>query len=150
MNWLKKDCVLVPIDFSDISYQAIPVAKTYIEEPSVLKIIHVLSPMHPADPAAMWDTLKDDERMQKVQSFLKKKIYDLGYGTADVEVRIGDPGTNISDYAAEVKADLIVMPSHGERGFIRQLLIGSVAERVVRQAHCPVLVLKPSAEGEEN
>ncbi|MGD1863453.1 MAG: universal stress protein [Phormidesmis sp.] len=149
MNWLKKDSVLVPIDFSDISYQAIPIAKTYIEETSVLKIIHVLSPLHPADPAAMWDTLKDDERKQKVQSFLRKKIYDLGYGAVDIEVTIGDPGTKISDYAAEIEADLIVMPSHGERG-LRQILIGSVAERVVRQAHCPVLVLKSSAKAKKD
>lgn len=146
MSWLKKDCVLVPIDFSDVSYQAIPVAKAYIEETAALKIIHVLSPLHPADPAVIWDTLKDDERKQNVQSFLRKKIHDLGYGTADVEVRIGDPGTHISDYAAEIEADLIVMPSHGERGLLRRILVGSVAERVVRQAHCPVLILKSPGE----
>lgn len=142
MSRLKKDSVLVPIDFSDFSYQAIPIAKTYIEETSVLNVIHVLSPLHPADPAAMWDTLKDDERKQKVQSFLGKKVYDLGYGVINVEVRIGDPGMQISDYAKEIEADLIVISSHGERGFL-QNLIGSVAERVVRRAHCPVLVLKP-------
>ncbi|MEL7227541.1 MAG: universal stress protein [Cyanobacteria bacterium J06576_12] len=141
MHCIKQESVLVPIDFSDVSYQAIPIAKSYVEETSVLKVIHVLSPLHPADPAAMWDTLKDDERKQKVQSFLRKKIYDLGYGTVEVEVRIGDPGTQISDYAAEIGSDLIVIPSHGERG-LRQILVGSVAERVVRQAHCPVLVLK--------
>lgn len=143
MNWLKKDSVLVPIDFSDISYQAIPVAKTYIEETTVLNVIHVLSPLHPADPAAMWDTIKDDERKDKVQSFLRKKIYDMGHGSVHVEVRLGDPGTQISEYAAKINADLIVIPSHGERN-LRTLLVGSVTERVVRQAPCPVLVLKPT------
>ena len=47
----------------------------------------------------------------------------------------------ITELAAELKADLIVLPSHGRTG-LKRLLIGSVAERVVRLAHCPVLVLR--------
>ena len=53
----------------------------------------------------------------------------------------GDPGHEIVKYAEEIDADLIVIPSHGRTGLTR-LLIGSVAERVVRLAHCPVLVLR--------
>jgi nucleotide-binding universal stress UspA family protein len=53
----------------------------------------------------------------------------------------GDPGIEIAQYAEEIKADAIIMPSHGRRG-LKRLLIGSVAERVVRLAHCPVFVLK--------
>ena len=53
--------------------------------------------------------------------------------------RIGDPGTKIVEYAREIKADLIVMPSHGRTG-IKHLLLGSVAERVIRLAECPVMV----------
>ena len=47
--------------------------------------------------------------------------------------------------ADEWGADLIVMPSHGRSG-VKRLLIGSVAERVVRLAHCPVLVLRDEIE----
>ena len=47
----------------------------------------------------------------------------------------------IADFAQEKKAELIVLPSHGRTGLTR-LLLGSVAEKVVRLAHCPVLVLK--------
>ena len=57
------------------------------------------------------------------------------------QVQFGDPGHGITDYAEEVGADVIVMPSHGRTG-LRRLLIGSVAERVLRLAHCPVLVLR--------
>ena len=46
------------------------------------------------------------------------------------------------NFAKSEGADLIVIPSHGY-GFFKHLLLGSVAERVVRLAHCPVLVLKP-------
>ena len=51
-------------------------------------------------------------------------------------IREGDPGLIIADYADEVHADLIVMPSHGYHG-VKRLLLGSVAERVLRHANCP-------------
>ncbi|MEO1401008.1 MAG: universal stress protein [Cyanobacteria bacterium J06635_1] len=141
MSWLKKKSVLIPIDFSDLSYQAIAPAKEYVENLSCLKLIHVLSPLHPADPAAMWDTLSDDERKQKVREFLHNKLSEIGYEGVQIEVAIGDPTTKIVDYAKETEADLIVMPSHGRKG-VSRFLLGSVAERVVRLSPCPVLILK--------
>ncbi len=141
MSWLKKKCVLIPLDFSEWSYQAIAPAKEYVEDISSLKIIHVLAPLHPADPAAMWDTLNEEERKQKVQEFLHNKLKEMGYDGIQIGVTVGDPSTEIVDYAKEIEADLIVMPSHGRKG-VSRFLLGSVAERVVRLSHCPVLILK--------
>ncbi len=141
MSWLKKQSVLIPTDFSELSYQAIAPAREYVEDVLSLKLIHVLAPLHPADPAAMWNTLSDDERKQKVRAFLRKKLRLMGYEGAQVAVAIGDPPTKIVDYALETKADLIVMPSHGRKG-VSRFLLGSVAERVVRLSPCPVLILK--------
>ncbi|EDX86440.1 universal stress protein family, putative [Synechococcus sp. PCC 7335] len=141
MNWLKKKTVLVPTDFSESSYEAIAVAKAYVEDASGLKIIHSLSPLHPADPAAMWDTLTDDERKQKVHDFLSKKMDELGYSGVHVEITLGDPATQVIEYAEKIGVEMIIMPSQGRKGLSR-FLIGSVAERVIRSAHCPVLVLK--------
>lgn len=141
MSWLKKKCVLIPLDFSEWSYQAIAPAKEYVEDISSLKIIHVLAPLHPADPAAMWDTLNEEERKQKVQEFLHNKLKEMGYDGIQIGVKVGDPSTEIVDYAKEIEADLIVMPSHGRKG-VSRFLLGSVAERVVRLSHCPVLILK--------
>ncbi len=59
----------------------------------------------------------------------------------NVEILIGDPGHEIANYAEELDAGLVVVASHGQTG-LRHLLLGSVAERVVRLAKCPVLVLK--------
>lgn len=141
MSWLKRTSVLIPIDFSDLSYQALGPAKELVDDVSALKLIHVLAPLHPADPAAMWDTLNDEDRKQKVQNFTHKKLSELGYGDLSIEVVIGDTTSKIVDYAQEIDADLIVMPSHGRKG-ISRFLIGSVAEQVVRLSHCPVLILK--------
>ncbi len=141
MSWLKKKSVLVPIDFSEWSYSAIAPAREYVADESALKLIHVLTPLHPADPAAMWNTLDNEQRKQKVKSFLGSKLDEMGYKEIQIEVAIGDPSTQIVDYAKEIEADLIVMPSHGRKGMSR-FLLGSVAERVVRLSPCPVLVLK--------
>jgi nucleotide-binding universal stress UspA family protein len=59
---------------------------------------------------------------------------------------IGDAGIEVTEMAKEQDVDLIVVPSHGRRGFQRMLL-GSVAERIARLAPCPVLLVKqPSQE----
>ena len=141
MSWLKKKSVLVPVDFSELSYSAIAPASEYVEDLSSLKIIHVLSPLHPADPAAMWNTLSDLDRMNKVKEFLQDKLKEMGYEKLEINIAIGNPSAEIVKYAQETETDLIVMPSHGHKG-ISQLLLGSVAERVVRLASCPVLILK--------
>ncbi|MEM1255095.1 MAG: universal stress protein [Cyanobacteria bacterium P01_H01_bin.21] len=141
MSWLKRTSVLVPIDFSDLSYQALEPAKEHVKDISALKLIHVLSPLHPADPAAMWDTVSDEDRKQKVRAFTRNKLSEMGYGEIHIEVVIGDTTSKIVDYAQEIDAGLIVMSSHGRKG-VGHFLMGSVAEQIVRLSHCPVLILK--------
>ena len=141
MSWLKRKSVLIPIDFSDLSYQALAPATEMVEDSASLRLIHVLAPLHPADPAAMWDTVSNEERKKKVEAFTHEKLQEMGYDSIPVAVMIGDPTSKIVDYAQEIDADLIVMPSHGRKG-VSRFLLGSVAEQVVRLSHCPVLILK--------
>ena len=72
---------------------------------------------------------------------MREKLADKKYAGVQMKVSFGDPGSEIAAFAKTEKADLIVLPSHGRTG-LRHLLIGSVAEKVVRLAHCPVLVLR--------
>lgn len=141
MSWLTKKSVLVPIDFSELSYQAVAPARDFVEDETSLTLIHVLAALHPADPAAMWNTLDDEQRKEKVKAFLKEKSGAMGYENVQIEVKVGDPSTEIIDFAKDIAADLIVLPSHGNKG-ISRFLLGSVAERVVRLSSCPVLVIK--------
>lgn len=141
MSWLTKKSVLIPLDFSELSYEAIAPAREYVEAETSLTLIHVLTPLHPADPAAMWNTLDNEQRKQKVTEFLAQKLGEMGYKEVQIEVAIGDPSTEIIDCAKEIDSDLIVMPSHGRKG-VSRFLLGSVAERVVRLSPCPVLILK--------
>jgi nucleotide-binding universal stress UspA family protein len=59
-------------------------------------------------------------------------------------VDVGDPATSIVQAAKEENVDLIVMSTHGRSG-IKGLFFGSVAEKVVRSAECPVLTIKPKS-----
>jgi nucleotide-binding universal stress UspA family protein len=143
MNWLPKDKVLVPVDFSEPSLDAVQTALQMVEDPIRLHVIHVLPRMHPMDPGYMWNELDDEERIEKATAALREKLVEHGAEGTQPHVCIGDAGKEVVDYAAKEGAELIVIPSHGYRG-IRHAMLGSVAERVVRLAHCPVLVLRRS------
>ncbi|HCK41739.1 MAG TPA: hypothetical protein DHW22_08920 [Planctomycetaceae bacterium] len=96
--------------------------------------------------ACVFAHLKFLETHPSPPSFLACKLLKFKWGvwilapslaSREKIFRGGDPGHNITDYAKEIGAGLIVMPSHG-RTRLKRMLIGSVAERVVRLAHCPV------------
>jgi nucleotide-binding universal stress UspA family protein len=54
----------------------------------------------------------------------------------------GDPVDRITEIAKEKNSDLIIISTHGAKG-LEKILLGSVAERVLKRAHCPVLVMNP-------
>jgi nucleotide-binding universal stress UspA family protein len=65
--------------------------------------------------------------------------------SVDTVVRTGNPADEIVSLARSEKADLVMMTTHGRRGFMR-FMLGSVAEKVVRTSPCSVLVVRPSEE----
>lgn len=141
MTWLPKKNVVVPVDFSDDSLAAIDTALELVGSASQIHAIHVLPMLTVADPGVVWEPVDDESRRSHAEDALRQRLSDERHRGMKIEVSIGDPGHEIADYAQAQQAELIVMPSHGRTG-IRRMLIGSVAERVVRLAHCPVLVLK--------
>jgi nucleotide-binding universal stress UspA family protein len=67
-----------------------------------------------------------------------------GKARYEVDIMMGDPGVEVLQAAKRWGANLIVMATHGRRG-LRHLVLGSVAEHVVREASCPVLTVSPKA-----
>lgn len=144
MSWIKQK-VVVPIDFSDDSFAAVDVAREIAASPDQVHLVHVLPDLVPVDPSDdAWQTLNDDSRIKQAHLDLNRRLTDEKYAAMPRKVFIGDPGHLITNFARELDADLIVMPSHGRTGLAR-MLIGSVAERVLRLAHCPVLILRKKA-----
>ena len=141
MSWLPRKTVVVPIDFSDGSFAAMDAAAELADEPTHLHAVHVLPVLEPTDPGVIWSTIDDESRRRNAGEALREELAKRGHQRMEITIRFGDPGHEIARYAEETAAGLVVISSHGQNAFAR-LLIGSVADRVVRLAHCPVLVLK--------
>ncbi|MFP4132959.1 MAG: universal stress protein [Halothece sp.] len=141
MSLFKRDRVLVPIDFSESSFQALEEAIQEMENPEKVHILHVLRPLNPGDPGIIWHTVDNDTRRRHVEKTFYKRFPEPEYKKAPFNVEIGKPERKILDYAKKKDIQLIIIPSHAHKG-LNRFALGSVAERVVRQASCPVLVLR--------
>ncbi|NOY42995.1 MAG: universal stress protein [Planctomycetes bacterium] len=144
MTALKYNSVLVPSDFSDQAHDAVDTGLAMAGEASRLTVIHVAPPLNTlsvGDPAVAWQTVSDETRSEHLYHEINRVFRDDKYKGLKTFVAFGNPADEITRYAEKNNVDLIVLPSHGRTGLAR-LMIGSVAERVVRLAHCPVLVLR--------
>jgi nucleotide-binding universal stress UspA family protein len=139
MAWPNRKSVLVPVDFGDASFEALEESLTMVEEPGHVHMIHVV-PNLEGEPAFIRNALDGPGRKAAAEEALRKHLGDKGHPDVDVLVRGGAAGEAIAEAAEELGCELIVIPSHGRRG-VSRVLLGSVAERVVRLARCSVLVI---------
>ncbi|MFT7643763.1 MAG: nucleotide-binding universal stress UspA family protein [Pirellulaceae bacterium] len=133
MSWLYGKRIVAPTDFSEESVLSLDWARLVVDRPQNLHVVHATDVDSMGDPSL--------PRREVANQLMENLTNDPAFDGTHHKVLLGDPGTQIARYAEEVNADLIVLPSHGRTGLLH-LLIGSVAERVVRTAHCPVLVLR--------
>lgn len=141
MNQFSNKPIVAPIDFSEEADEAVRFALEVASGPEWVTVLHVAPPLAAFEPGVVWDMVSDESRIERLEQAYAERFSDDRYKGVKFVVRFGDPGHEIAEFAEDENAGLIVMPSHGRTG-IAHLLIGSVAERVVRHAHCPVLVLK--------
>ena len=140
---LKK--LLVPIDFSDCSKKAlqyaIPLAREYGSEILLLHVVpinYASSEFTSAGYTSIESGMREvgEEKLsQLISSELRETV------TIESAVHIGMPAPEIIETARKLPADLIIISTHGHTG-LKHVLLGSVAEHVVRQAPCPVLVVR--------
>lgn len=138
--------ILVPVDFSTFSGRALrhalALASTFNAEVLLLHVIELF----PIDylVGTKSDTFTGAEGRRRAKDDLERLAQKL-LGTAQVRhrcvVRLGRPFHEITKAAAEMDVDLIVMSTHGRTG-VERAYLGSTAERVVRNATCPVLVVR--------
>jgi nucleotide-binding universal stress UspA family protein len=136
--------VLVPVDFSEQAHKAVDEALALTDNPEELTVLHVAPPysnFEVGDPMIGLHAVSNEERIEQLTDVLHENFSDKKYERIRFQVVLGTPAHEIADFAQKEHAELIVIPSHGRTGLAR-MLIGSVAERVVRLAHCPVLVLR--------
>ncbi len=137
--------ILVPTDFSDSSEQALEVAIDLATRyQASLTLFHAVElPLYgyPGMTVGPIDVLTPVQEAAQRQldatlAALRKRLPSV-----QAVLRIGVPWSETLDCAREVRADLIVMGTHGRRGFERALL-GSVAEKIVRTSPVPVLTVR--------
>jgi nucleotide-binding universal stress UspA family protein len=142
--------ILAPTDFSDLSKQGLKSALELAQSfGAKLVLIHVVEPPpYPVEgliPSPLGATLLDDLERQASQE-LARMLVDTQGSAVDVERRVvvGIPYRKIVEVAEEEKADLLVVTTHGRTGLVH-LVMGSVAEKIVRTAPCPVLTIRPTS-----
>jgi nucleotide-binding universal stress UspA family protein len=141
--------ILCPTDLSDLSLSPVTYAAALARRYGAhLTLLHVVPTFDPVSvrPATLDGTVQfvhpasRAEVVERLEHMLKAA--DAASTDTTCAADSGDPSKRIVDHALSISADLIVMGTHGRGGFER-FMIGSVAEKVLRKAPCPVLTTPP-------
>ena len=138
--------IIVPVDFSGITTKLVEYAVNIASKLS--GVIHFVHAVHfyagdtmiglPYAQECEAKLIKDaEERMANLIVDNKERCTHC-----TGEVVIGDPVERIIEFARAKESDLIIISTHGAKG-LEKILLGSVAERVLKRAHCPVLFMNP-------
>jgi len=138
--------ILVPFDFSKYSEKAFAWALAMAEQWGArLRLLHVVPlPTYPPNVLGVHFNVADVEASLQTdaEARIQEVVSRAGQPAVPIDTQVirGEPFTDICRVAEQEKIDLIIMGSQGRTG-LSHVLLGSVAERVVRYAPCPVLVV---------
>lgn len=141
--------IIVPTDFSKLSHTAFDYAKDIaMRRGSKVHLLYVLEKTTPYLAVRSLD-VTEDEVMKSMEDEAHKQLKETAKRFGDdfqdsleLVLRKGLDYEEVVKYSKEINCDLIVIATHGRTGILHTLL-GSVAEKVIRYAKCPVLVTTP-------
>lgn len=139
--------ILVPTDFSSASKKALAYADGFASTfDAKVTLIHVIEPMVLPPEYGYLPPYSPEDEARQVEA-VRKQLLDIASGLdsarrTEVVVRVGRPWHEVVGAVAELGVDLLVLTTHGRTG-LRHMLMGSVAEKIVRHTSCPVLVVRP-------
>jgi nucleotide-binding universal stress UspA family protein len=139
--------ILVPTDFSKHSAEAVAAAVDISRRyDATITLAYVFEPVTYALPEG--HVMQSPPQLEEMQEVFEKRLLQaeadaraLGASSVDAKLLTGPVASEITDYAGRAGYDLIVMGTHGRTG-LRHLVLGSVAEKVVRTAPCAVLTVR--------
>jgi universal stress protein A len=139
--------ILCPVDFDEYSADVLKEAAALASSSgATLHILHVVPIKPPLDEAATGGLAVGEIYEPQLQ--LARRQIDQMLAAVPSEVKrevaidIGRPGDTILDAETKFGVDLVVMATHGRKG-LKHLVLGSVAERIVRESRVPVLTIRP-------
>ena len=151
--------IVVPLDVSEIAEQVLPYVKELLRGRKATVHLISVAPIAatvttPAAPIRMYplvvsraDLETQAQERDRIEDELRNYLRGVAVGlthngvTAEVEVRFGEPAEEIIAFAEDVQADLIAMCTHRRTGLARWAY-GSIAEKVMRHAHGPILLVR--------
>jgi universal stress protein A len=138
--------ILFPTDFSGCSAVAYPLARALAaDHGSWIVVLHVLTPSPVLPHQALILLPPTTDYQDELRDELARQYPRDGQVHIEHRLVGGDPAEVILAIAHEIGADLIIMGTHGRTG-VDRLLMGSVAEQVVRKSPCPVLTVRAAPE----
>jgi nucleotide-binding universal stress UspA family protein len=144
--------IVVPTDFSDSSQMALHYALDLVADDGRVILCHVVDDV-PLTYGYVGISLDTPELRTKLASEAEKQLRSIipsGTEGVDIDVRVlhGSPSNEIVELVRLEIADLVVMGTHGRAG-VSHLLLGSVAEKVMRKSPSPVMVVREGGAGFE-
>ncbi|PIE18412.1 MAG: universal stress protein UspA [Proteobacteria bacterium] len=144
MDFTKITGAVVPVDLSEPSFAALRAALGLVDANAV-RLVHVIRPFSRPEHEGIWGHYDNEQHARDVTLQIQCALESRGIGSMPVDIHFGSPGPLICEYAERIDAQLIVIGSHGRTG-LKRIMMGSVAETVVRHAPCSVLVVRSDAE----
>lgn len=142
MPWLPKKLVVVPMAFNGDSLEPINVALEMVKAPQDIHIIHVLPKLSSMEPGAVWGDVTNETRTEKAAKEIRKQLAgDERHGGCNLIVRVGAIAREVSRYAEEMDAELVVLASK-THSRAHSFFLGSAVDSILHEAHCPVLIIK--------
>ena len=135
--------IVAPVDCSPESLASLDTTLGIASSPSDVHVVHLIPVPNAAKAGATCQGIDNDIQRRDAAKALRRQLPDENYTQLQIDPEVHDPAYRLADFAKRIGADLIIMPSRGRTGFF-PMLPGSLAERVVRLSHCPVLVLRSS------
>lgn len=139
-DWASLSRVLVPYDFGDPDRRAVNYARSFVDDDSKLTAVHVTPLPSPPVLEAAWNPFDPKKMLENTRGALQMDLAKQGMPHVRAHSRLGLVGPELAAAIEAEDAELLVVSSHGRSGLGR-LLMGSVAEGLLRRATCPVIVL---------
>jgi len=140
--------ILCPTDFSDASYHALEYALRFVKQSKGTLIVpHILHDTMSPEFRPAGHTLPFEEVTKMAQAKLQEVWQEKleSYPNCKFPVEIGEPFSEILTIQKESKADLVITSTHGKGG-LTHILLGSVAEKLIRHATCPVFIVRQGVD----
>ena len=140
--------ILFPVDLTESSEKLVPHVTTMVEQFNaqlhvlyVVRVFQYFTNIYVPNPSIdLFETELVEGARKKMTEFMT--VHFNRYANTRNEVMLGDPSDAILNYNREHAIDMVIMGTHGRKGLDR-VIFGSVAERVIKHAHIPVLVINP-------